>query len=339
MLLVTACSAAGDTSNADGGDLSSQRLVFVNYGGAALEAAKTGWIEPFSDDTGVQIATDSPTDPAKIKTMVDGGRTTWDVVEIDAAVGGSQCGTLFEKRPPEFDMSEVNPDYVTDDCIVPVSVMAVGVVYNKELYGDNPPTKVEDFMNTEEFPGKRIFYSYPGGTVEPLLVTDGVAAEDVIPIDWSRVESIFDQLGDDAVPQADHVQQQASLESGDFGMCLCYLGRAAKAAENGANIGVLWDKIHLAWDGVYATKGSKAPEAQWAFLQHLATSKGQNPFYEVLPYGPTTLGEPPAVNPVYKEFLPTLHEEEIQQTFLYPIEYWTDHADEAFEEWTRITTG
>ena len=332
VVLISSCGANGQVPG-------NNRLVFVNYGGESLEAAKQGWLEPYSSSTGTQFVTDGPSDLAKIRTMVESGRTTWDIVDIDTAAGANECGALFAKRPTDFDLAEIDSRYVTDECMVPVMVQAVGVVYNKKLYGDNPPTKVEDFMNVSKFPGKRLAFNYPAGTVEPLLMADGVAPEDVVPVDWRRVENAVDRLGSDFVPMGQHTQIVAALEAGDFGMCLCYTGRAAMAAENGADIGVLWDRVFVATGGLYAVKESQNPEGQWDFLQYLATSDGQNPFYEVLPYGPTTTGEPPAVTDVYKEFMPTFNSERTEVTFTYNVPFWTENIDSAMESWTRITSG
>ncbi|WP_166880549.1 extracellular solute-binding protein [Salinibacterium sp. ZJ450] len=338
LLTLASCSADSGGSTAEG-ETDGGQLVFVNYGGESLKAAEAGWIDPFSKATGFDVVTDSPSDFAKIRTMVEGGRTTWDVVEIDTAVGGGQCGVLFEERPADLDLSEVNPAYITDECMVPIMVQAVGVVYNKKLYGDTPPTRPEDFLDMEKYPGKRIAFNYPAGTLEPMLMADGVAPEDVVPIQWDHVEGIFDRLGDDLILMSQHTQVVAALEAGDFGMCLCYLGRAATAAENGADIAVLWDKLYVAAGGAYAVKGSSNPDAQWAFLQHLATSEGQNPFYEMMPYGPTTTGEPPAVKDVYKEFMPSFHEDKIRVTYPYDVPYWSENIDQAMNEWTRVTSG
>lgn len=341
LALLSACADGSGNAGSNGagdGDLKGQQLVFVNYGGEGLEAAKAGWLDPFSKKTGVKFATDGPTDPAKIKAMVESGRTTWDVVDIDVAVGGSNCGTLFEKRPSGFDMSQVKKEFVTDECGVPIITQAVTVVYNKKLYGDNPPTKAEDFMDVKKFPGKRIFFNYPTGTVEPLLMTTGLAPDKIFPVDWSKVEAAVKHLGKEATPQDTVAMQVASLESGDFGMCLCYLGRTAKAVDNGADIGILWDKTYLAWDGLYAIKGSKAPKAQSEFLQYIATPAGQEGFMNYLPYGATTVGKP-NVKEEYKAYLPEFNEGKIKQTYKYSVKFWTDTIDQSLSEWTRIMAG
>lgn len=338
LLLTAACGSSSDGGSQASGDLKGQKLVFVNYGGESIDAAKKGWLDPFSKETGVQFATDSPTDPAKIKAMVEGGKTSWDVVDIDIAVGQANCGTLFEKRSAEVDMSQIDPKYITDDCGVPIITQTVGLVYNKKLYGDNPPTSTEDFMDTKKFPGKRIFFNYPTGTVEPLLAADGASPDEIFPIDWTRVQSIFDKLGDDAVPLAQLAQVGQSLESGDFGMCMCYLGRVKSAVANGADVGIVWDKTYVAWDGLYAIKGSKSKDAQQAFLKYIATPEGQAGFSDYLPYGVTTTGDVD-VDDETKKYLPTFNEDKISETYTYDVDYWGPNIDKAYEKWSEITAG
>lgn len=337
LVLLAACGGGG--SDAKGGDdLKGQSLVFTNYGGESLKAAQKGWLDPYSKKTGVKFATDSPTDPAKIKAMVDSGRTTWDLVDLDIAVGQSNCGTLFEKRPADFDMSQIDPKYVTDDCGVPIIGQAVALVYNKKLYGDNPPTATTDYMDTKKFPGKRIFWNYPTGTVEPLLMADGVTSDAMYPIDWDRVGSIFDKLGKDAVPVPQLAGLGQAMESGDFGMCLCYLGRVKGAIDNGADVGIVWDKTYVAWDGLYAVKGSKSPKAQMDFLQYIATTKGQAGFSNYLPYGLTTTGDAP-VKEDAKPYLPTFNEDKINEMYSYDVDYWGKNIEADTEKWNALTSG
>jgi putative spermidine/putrescine transport system substrate-binding protein len=341
--LLAACGndADGASSGSDGGgesDLSGQQLVVVNWGGSSGEAMQKGWIDPFSEDTGAQIVMDSPPDQAKVKAMVDAGNTTWDIVDFGAATGAAECGKLFDERPADFDISDIDPKFVTDDCGVPSFVAPVQVVYNKELYGDNPPTSVEDFLDVEKFPGKRIFLNWADGQVEPLLMTAGVPADEVYPIDWSKVEEATAKLGDEMTPQDTITAATQSLESGDYGMCLCYAGSMQIAESNGAEFGVIWDKVFAAWDVLYAVKGSKSPEAQWAFMQHVATQEGQAPFYEYSAYS-SPLKDAPEVPEEMQPYVLSSHEDEISETYTYDPGWWAENNDAAIAEWTRIMAG
>lgn len=338
-LLVAAC---GD--NSKGSSASGEQFVFVNYGGNAATGAEKGWLEPFSDKTGASFRLDSPTDSAKIRTMVESDNVTWDTVYIDASVGGANCGTLFEKRPADFDMSEIDPQYIADDCMVPVGMQAVALVYNKELYGANPPTSTADFMDTAKFPGKRVLWNYPVGTIEPLLAATGVPADEVEPLNWDKIEDALGALGNNLEFKDTLAQVGEAIEAGDYGMSLFYTGRLATLpAEAQENIGVIWDKTYVAWDGQYVVKGSKNSEIAMEFLQFLATKEGQAGYSKFVAYGPTTvggLGEAGIEIPEgFKHWMPDFNADKITEQFNINIPYLTENGDEVVEQWTRIVSG
>jgi len=332
-----ASSDASTESSSEDPQLSGS-LTFVNFGGDTMTAAKKGWLEPFTQETGVTFTTDEPGDQAKVKAMVESGRTTWDVIDYDPTAAGPECGTLYDKRPASFDTSDIDPASITDDCMVPILGQTVALVYNKALFGDNPPTSITDFLDTERFPGPRITFNYWAGTAEPMLLAAGVDAESVYPYDWTTLESAVDQLGGDLTFQSTIDQQVQAQESGDFAMCLCYLGRSAVAAENGADIGVVWDKIWIGYDGLYAITGSANPDAQWAFMQKIATSEGQSPLSMYVAYGPMTTGDFEAPEE-FQPFLPGFNQDKITQTSLADMAYLSANAAELSDQWAALTAG
>jgi putative spermidine/putrescine transport system substrate-binding protein len=325
----------GGTASA--ANLEGQSLVFVNYGGDAATAAKAAWVDPFEKETGVKMAMDAPTDPAKIKAMVDAGQTSWDVVDIDPATAASNCGTLFEKRSPEVDISQVDPKYITNECGVPIIVQSVALVYNKEMFGDNPPTKITDFLDTSKFPGKRVMFNYPVATLEPLLLSTGVEPEELFPLDYERAAKALEGLGSNTVLLSDLAQETSTLESGEFSMCLCLTARAAVAAENGAEVGIVWQHEYEIWDEMVAVKGSQHPEAQQAFLNFIAQPEQQAAFTEHLPYTPTTPSAKPKLSPAFEEFVSSGHEAEIETPGVYDAKWWAKNTEAALEAWTEMT--
>jgi putative spermidine/putrescine transport system substrate-binding protein len=334
-LTVAAC---GSGSGDSGSTSAKPQLTFVNYGGDGMTAAKAGWLDPYTQKTGVTFKTDQPSDQAKIKAMVESGRTSWDVVDIDAAAAGDQCGKLYEKRPAGFDTSQLMTDEITDDCMIPIINQTVGLVYNKKLYGDKPPTSITDFFNPA-FPGQRITFNYWTGSAEPLALAAGIPANKVYPIDWGKLKSAVDSLGKTITFQSTLDLQAQAEESGNFGMCLCYLGRSATAAQNGADIGVVWDKVWVGWDGLYVVKGTHDSAAAWAFVQNIATSEGQNGYYSHVPYTPTTTGTAPAVPAAYKPFMLSFNQNKVTETSHFDAKYWAEQGSKAADQWTSLTSG
>lgn len=335
LVLVAAC---GSSSGSD--SLSGQQLVYVNYGGDTLAAAKKAWLEPFAQQTAVQVATDSPSDPAKVKAMVQAGNATWDVIWLDTGNGSQGCGSLYEKRSDlGVRVGDIDPKYVADECAVPVSVEQIALVYNTKKFGNNPPAKITDFMDTAKYPGQRLMYNYAAGGLESLLLASGVAPGQLYPLDLNRAASTVKTLGKDLTLDATLAQESQQLESGDFAMCLCYLGRAALSAQKGAPVKVVWNHSFAAWAALYAVKGSKAPKAQAALLNYIATPEAQAAFTENVPYGPTTPKSKPKVPAIFEEWLPQNHVDKMAGEAAYNSKWWAQNTEQAFSSWAAMTAG
>lgn len=65
------------------------------------------------------------------------------------------CGDLFEKLDTSVIDVSIFPSELVSECGVPAFLASVLFVYNTEKYGNNPPTKIADFFDDEQFPGKR----------------------------------------------------------------------------------------------------------------------------------------------------------------------------------------
>jgi putative spermidine/putrescine transport system substrate-binding protein len=336
----TPSAGRGSSTTTSAVHLSGKKLVFVDYGGETLTAAKKAWLEPFEAKTGAQVATDSPSDPAKVKAMVQAGNPTWDVIDLDPASGASQCGKLYVTRKSlGVNITAVDPKYVTDACGVPVLLQVIALVYNKKLYGAHPPTRITDFLRVKQFPGTRMIFNYPVGGLEPLLLATGIAPGKLYPLDFARAASTIKQLGSNLELPSDLAQMTQSQESGTFGMCLCYLGRSAIAKLHGADIGVVWDHAYVGWDELYAIKGSKNTAAQAALMNYIATPGPQAKFTENEPYAPTTPASRPHVSATFKEFLPAGHDSQIGTPAVYDAAWWLKNTDVAFAKWTAMTAG
>ncbi len=334
VLSMTAVSAGAATSKKLSGS-----LTFVAWGGAGQDKQIAGWLKPFTKKTGVTFKTDSPSNPAKVKAMVEAGKTTWDIIDLDPPEASAACGTLYTKRPAGFDMSEINPKYIVDACGVPVMGQTVALVYNKAKFGSNPPTAITDFLDLNKFPGQRLAFNYWVGAAELLLMADGVSPSKVYPLDWTRLNTVVKGLGSNLTFQNSLDEASQAMESGNFSMCLCFLGRAGLSAQNGAKIGVVWDKVSTGWDQLYAIKGSKNPTAQWSFLQYIATSAGQNPYYKLQPYSTTTKTAVTGMPSAFKPFIPENNKSKIGTNLLWDMKYLTNDAANIADQWTKLTSG
>ena len=141
-LSLTACAA---------GRADLDRMVFTGAGGSYQEAQTIAFIEPFMAETKIKVVQDQPYSLAKVKTMVESGRTTWDVMEVDPYLAmGENCGKYFEViDTSKIDTTGVDQDLITE-CSMPDMKSAYLFVYNRT--STQSTDLVEGLLRHEEFP-------------------------------------------------------------------------------------------------------------------------------------------------------------------------------------------
>ncbi|WP_349295556.1 ABC transporter substrate-binding protein (plasmid) [Thioclava sp. 'Guangxiensis'] len=205
------------------------KLVFVNWGGDALDAMQEAFGQPFTAESGIQVLYDGsgPTEGA-ITAQVTGGNPTWDLVDADPFT--SQA--LGRKGMMEkIDYTIVDPtkqregfqwDY-SSSCYFYSYVIA----YDATQF-DTPPTSLKDFFDTDKFPGKRAMYKWGAGMWEAALLADGVAPADLYPLDLDRahakIEGFKDHIG---AFWGGGAESQSLLLNGDVSMALIWNTRAS----------------------------------------------------------------------------------------------------------------
>ena len=165
-----------------------KEIVFSMWGGDAEAVYAEAWGNPFEEQTGIPVYLDGsgPTQ-GKIRAMVEAQNVTWDV--CDSGLGTQAtlgAGGFLEP----IDYNVVDKSNVLEGMAYEWGV--TGYVYssvltwNNERFGDDPPKDWADFWNIEKYPGKRVVWKYMVGVLEAALMADGVAPEDVYPINLER---------------------------------------------------------------------------------------------------------------------------------------------------------
>jgi putative spermidine/putrescine transport system substrate-binding protein len=323
-----ATASDGDTQNAasggkpvagevEEGAFDGETFVWSTVGGSYLDAQEAGYTEPFSELTGARVATNTQTtDLAKLAGMVESGNVEWDAAGQFDYIAESQCGTLFQPIDKSLvDLSHVDERFV-GKCFVPFELEPYVMVYDKEEFGDNPPTKLEDYFDTETYPGPRGLEVIPGYPEPPLiemaLQADGVAVEDLYPVDFERAYDKFCSISDDLKPVADPVSLQTQMENKEVVMSIIYSPAGEDAAANGATFEPVWDK----WSGFVAggaiPKGVKNPEMSHAFLNFALGAEQQEAFSEEELYPSTNRDASPSLSEDELHWVPSQEDLEAQ---------------------------
>ena len=186
-----------------------QSLTIASWGGAYQAAQRQAYFLPFQERFGIQIVEDSPTDFAKVRSMVQTGNVTWDIVDsgFRAIYRLGSEGYLEEFTPaihnryiPYFPEVTVNPWSGGGGV-----VWSTGLTYRKsdidELWGGKKPEDWTAFWDTQTFPGRRwmsrrvhenIFFAQFARMPENLNTFEDRAA--IASLTAEQVDQSFDML-------------------------------------------------------------------------------------------------------------------------------------------------
>ncbi|MEU4454490.1 extracellular solute-binding protein [Nocardioides sp. NPDC023903] len=332
--------ASGDEGQ-ESADLAQANLTFADYGGDLSEAMNSSWLEPFSEETGAKFTQDPSMDPAKIRIQVETGNVEWDLAEVDTWLANQQCGKQFEElNPGTLDASKFSDGYVTNKCGVPVLGWGAVLAYDKSKFGDDPPTSWADFFDTKKYPGKRCApASSPPGqfNMEAGLLADGVAPDELYPLDVDRAIERWRPIADDTAFLESSTQQVDTMISGGAAMCIAYSSRVYDAVKGGANWQAVWPTVIRNWDNIVVLKGSASNEDAKAFLDWMSDHpEAQDQLAEQVAFASTADDSTGRGDPLLAEYLVSNHRDEGTSI---DFDWYADGVDAASMKWQEAFVG
>jgi putative spermidine/putrescine transport system substrate-binding protein len=327
----------GSDESADSGAAAKEeggKVTVASYGGDYQKAQAEAYWKPFiAENPGFEVTEDSPSDNAKIRAMAESGNVTWDLVLVDDSFGLDQHAEFLEP----IDYAVINKDDFLPGYAgtyrIGADVEATVLAYNSEK-AKTAPAGLADFFDTAKIPGKRAAWKYvAGGILEAALVADGVAPDQLYPLDVDRALKKLDTIKDDLVWWTEGAQAQQMLASGETPLSLVWTGRAVDAAKGGAPVEVDWTQW-LTQNGWWVIpKGSPNKDAAMKLLAYMTGPKAQAELTKHLPYGPPNEKALPDVDPKYEDQLPTSH---LDAKVDVDAEWWADNydaVDKKFQAW------
>ncbi len=212
------------------------KFAFSGHGGTSQEA-QDAILKDFAEIVGANYAPDGPPELAKIQAQVESGQVSWDLVVLSDVVANDPelCGTLVEK----IDTSKIDTSNLPEvaplvECGVPMNANGWSLAYNTEAFAGADDMTWERFFDTENYPGKRAIYSaIPQLQLEIGLLGDGVAVDDLYPLDVDRALAKYDSIRDDLLFYTTGSESQQMMESDQIVACLCWSGRVYTIIDNG----------------------------------------------------------------------------------------------------------
>lgn len=220
-----------------------RELVLANWGGDAARAMEEAFGRPFEADTGVRVVIDSSGPSlARIRAMVESGRTVWDV--CDSGAGTSfilgRAGLLERMDYGIIDRASIPEAFALEWC-TGTSAYSTVIAWDSSRLGDGPSSWAE-FWDFRRFPGMRTMRRSMHAVLEAALMADGVPPDRVYPIDVDRAFAKVRELRGRVIWWTSGAQSQDLLRTGEVTAGAIWSTRARLLGEE-----TRW-RIRYRWD-------------------------------------------------------------------------------------------
>lgn len=275
-VLLAGC-AAEPTPADPGNEDAPVTLTFVAYGGVGQEAMIKAWQKPYTaEHPNVDFINTAPPDVAQVKAQVESNAVLWDVIATAPAAAEQNCGTLFE--PLDFsdvDASEL-VEFSIGECYIGNFINASPLAYRTDAFPNGGPESIEDFFDVDKFPGQRgVLTNLQNGILEYGLLGDGVAADELYPLDVDRSLAKWDEIRDVTTfaPNVGALQQAVAAEQVD--MFFLADSRLVPLMNDGQDLTIVWDVTVASVNAFAVPKGSAKKDAAQAFLATVVNPTAQ----------------------------------------------------------------
>ena len=277
--------------------VAADELTIVSWGGAYEVAQRQAIIDPFAEETGldVEVVAYDGTWTA----LAERGRGEgWDVIDMLADQARVACarGLLLEIDPRSLfspaalqDFTPVGPDR----CAVPQNAYARVMAFDDRAFPGVKPTRIEDFFDTTGFPGPRAIQRSPDGILEWALLAEGVPPEQIYGL-LSTDRGLrlafrrLDAIRDDIIWWDDPAEPAEMLADGRAVMAAGFNGRFFDVAQRDrAPVDIVWDGRIIGIEVWAIAATTDAPDAARGFIVHATEPTSMARFAMRIPYGPT----------------------------------------------------
>ncbi len=256
-------------------------VIYINtWGGPWEEAARTHLFDPYTAATGVEIRTVSPVSFAKLAQQVQTGVYEFDITTLGGAelVRANQAGIIENLEAPYAGGLYENG--------VGSHAFATVLAWRTDKYQETPQSWA-DFWDVQRFPGSRSLQRYPARVLPLALLADGVAVEDLYPLDIDRAFAKLDEIKEHIlVWWTAGAQSTQILRDGEIDMIGIWHGRFFEAEEAGAPVAMTWNQGEL--DSAYWVVAKDSPNVERAkeFIAFATSAEPLAGFVKQADYGP-----------------------------------------------------
>ena len=335
MALFAGCTSGTDTGSADG---DKPTLTLVTWGGTTQDGFKSAAFDPFTEETGIPTKLVNPVDYGKYTAQIENDQVNWDWVDLEGwyILQNPDFWAPVDTDIVKYDESDViqlpGATEATGDWAVPGGSYSFTISYRTDVEGDHPTTWAE-FFDPEAIPGKRGVYNWPYGMLEVALLGDGVAFEELYPLDIDRAIAKLDSVRDSLVFWNSGAELQQIMSTGETPFSFAWNNRIENLQKGGQPVANEWNEnLQDGGYNVTAKNGPNVEETMQLFNYmmrpevdaEVAMATGYSPsFHSAMDLIPADQ------QPQFSAYEPNME----QAVGTINLQWWAENFDEATTKW------
>ena len=313
------------------------RIVVNASGGAMANIFRRTYFAEFERLHGIRVADTSPVDFGKLRAMVNSGNPEWTVTEIGGQ-DGVRAKQLNLLEPLDFSIIDVSryPAEARDSHVYTSSAYSTALGYRTDVFPNGAhPKGWADFWDVQRFPGPRSLRNHPVDNLEFALLADGVAKEQLYPLDMDRAFRKLDAIRPHVtVWWTTGAQPAQLLVDREVVLATGWNGRFFELTRRGAPVATEFEGGSLKSSVYGIPRGTR--QAYWGqhFLQVMTNPQLQAIYANELSYAGLN---PDTMNFVAADVRPLLPAapENVAKQFWLDVPWWTENGARAQERWNR----
>jgi putative spermidine/putrescine transport system substrate-binding protein len=315
----------------------ADEITIVSWGGKFQDAQRLVYFAPFAKESGITVLEDEYNGTlATIEAQVKSGNPTWDIIGSTMSNVGTACNAgLFVKidypriggKEQFFDGLPPTP------CGVPHIVSSVLATYNAAAFpADKQPSKLADFYDLKNFPGRRGISKHARSTLEMTLIATGVSPDKLYEVlgteeGVARAYKKLDTIKDSIVFFEAWSQPAQLMNDGEVTMTMGTNARVAAAAEeHGKPFKLIWDGASQSGDYWSIVAGSNVDGA-YEFLKYSVKDEPQAEWPKHFRYSPTVKSAIAKIPPhIAKDLVSGPGND--KNSYRQSVQFWAEHLDD-----------
>jgi putative spermidine/putrescine transport system substrate-binding protein len=269
-------------------------VTIASWGGSYQEAQSKALFEPASENTGIAVKQETYGGMSDVRLQVTSGAVSFDIVASGSG-SAARAGAEGLLEPLDYSLIDVSTFYPTlkSEFCVGGDVFSTVYAWSTDTYVDQEPQSWADFWDVEKFPGKRAYRAKVAGALEPAIMADGVAPEDVYSVLDSEdgIERALNKIRELKthidVFWSSGAQHAQLMKDGEVDMTTGWNGRFDNAAKDGAQVKYSFKQALLDYDCFAIPKGAPNKDVAMEFLAEISKAEYQDDLPKYITYGPT----------------------------------------------------